>query len=305
MCHLSRSRIRLNTVLLLVLSLLVTCLLPACGKKEAALPWPEREIVFDFNPAGMVNQPEQIIPWEELEIYDQFWRVELDGRSYDVLETPLPKERIGPELTPVVLKGHDSMAEFQGKEAVEHTHPAVLYAIEGISVQCAVAVEYEGESDLYPAYSSSYQPETLGQFIEDLSLKENLVLRGDGTYYHLPATADRVTAHVEGIDPAKVWELLSANPEAENNPDLIYFPGPDPLLPLLEMGIDFPLFGIHRIVLTVCEDGYVTTNLLGTGKAFHIGEDHTQAFLDYVLAECDGYIPVYTHTGPSPSPVPS
>jgi len=292
--HLPRSRTRSNVFLLLFLYLLVIFLLPACGKKEATLPWPEREISSGFPNQGPLTTPERIIPWEEWEIYDQFWQVELDGRSYDVYETPLPGERIGAELSSVVLKGSDPFADFQGKEAVEYTHPAALYAIEGISVECAVAVQYEGESNLYPACNSYYHSETLGQFIEDLSLRENLVLRGSGTYYHLPGTPDMVTAQVEGIDPAKVWELLSANPDAENNPDLIYFPGPDPLLPLLEMGIDFPLFGIHRLVLTICEDGYVTTNLLATGKAFHIGEEHTQAFLDYVLAECDGYIPVYT-----------
>ena len=79
--------------------------------------------------------------------------------------------------------------------------------------------------------------------------------------------------------------MLLSHTDAVN--EYAYLPQ-DPL-EILTIGIDVPLMGLYNIVLTVCEDGYITTNILAYGSRFQIGVENTEAFVDYVLNECQGY----------------
>ena len=71
---------------------------------------------------------------------------------------------------------------------------------------------------------------------------------------------------------------------------------------ILGASVDIPLLGYQNISLSVAESGCIKTNILDTGKMFCIGEEHTQAFVDYAVNECEGYkpIPVYTNSEPIP-----
>ena len=59
------------------------------------------------------------------------------------------------------------------------------------------------------------------------------------------------------------------------------------------ISVDIPLLGYENISLSVTEEGYLTTNILDTGKAFYIGKDKVNAFVDYVLNHCEGVELVY------------
>ncbi len=63
---------------------------------------------------------------------------------------------------------------------------------------------------------------------------------------------------------------------------------------LLDLCVSVPILGYENISLSIHEDGYLITNILSTGKKFFVGEENTQAFVDYVLKECSGYEIVYT-----------
>ena len=63
----------------------------------------------------------------------------------------------------------------------------------------------------------------------------------------------------------------------------------------MSISIDIPALGYENISLAVTEEGYLTTNILATGKAFYIGEEKVDAFVEYVLENCSGREMVY-HT---------
>lgn len=63
----------------------------------------------------------------------------------------------------------------------------------------------------------------------------------------------------------------------------------EPAETLMELSVSIPLLGYENISIRVDKDGFLTTNILETGKKFYIGTEHAQAFADYVSEECDGY----------------
>ena len=57
---------------------------------------------------------------------------------------------------------------------------------------------------------------------------------------------------------------------------------------LISVSINIELLGYENISLTVTEDGYLTTNILDTGKAFFIGKEKAEEFYGYVRENCEG-----------------
>ena len=63
------------------------------------------------------------------------------------------------------------------------------------------------------------------------------------------------------------------------------------------MGIstNVDILGFNNISLSVTEDGYLTTNILATGKAFYIGEEKVQTFINFVQNELEGCEIIYVY----------
>ena len=58
---------------------------------------------------------------------------------------------------------------------------------------------------------------------------------------------------------------------------------------MMSISIDYPPSGQSNIGLTLFENGYLATNILGTLKVFKIGNERITAFIDYVTANGDLY----------------
>jgi len=117
--------------------------------------------------------------------------------------------------------------------------------------------------------------------MNDLSLKENL------TFVFFGGTQmknGKVICDVEytNVDKAKVWELLFSDTAAKavKDYDSMYFER------AADIAIDLKLLGYENISLAVTRDGYLTTNILDTGKAFYIGKPAAEKFLSYLEKDC-------------------
>ena len=221
------------------------------------------------------EQPEEngvciLVPWAELSISQQYAEVTYQGDRYSSQVTALSAENRGDFLLNTTMETADYDT---GKR---YTQNATLYAIKGISEDCAVAVQFEGQEDYYVYTNSYYKPETLGQFIEDLNLKENLVLNTG--YYQ---KSDAVLVGFDQIAETVVWERMLCNTELENVYDL-----KDWHIAVFSISIDIPILGYKNISLALTEEGYITTNILNTGKAFFIGKEQAAEILDDVLEHC-------------------
>lgn len=231
-----------------------------------------------------------VIPhWEDMEICDQYSQIIFNGIEYQAGRGEVAVDQLGAELGNIIAYGWDEYANIAGEDAVRYCN-ATVYEIQNISVPCAVAVRYEGTDVCYSADNSSYRPSTLGQFVEDLDLKNTLVVNRAFYEYHKPVSG-YTSIQFENIDKTKVIDLLLSDAAAVNEYSDLDFEQPETIL---DISVDVPILGYENISLSVCENGYIITNILSTGKHFFVGEENTKAFVNYVLNECDGYEIVYT-----------
>ncbi len=88
------------------------------------------------------------------------------------------------------------------------------------------------------------------------------------------------------MDSSKIWELLLSDENAVNEHSDFDF---NQAKELLSISVDVPLLGYKNISIALYEDGYLTTNILDTGKKFYVGVENAQSFFHYVIDECEGY----------------
>ncbi len=254
--------------------------------KEIPYPQPEEEIA-------------EIPRWEDLPIYGQYAEIKPEHPDFSEISfstrsaTLLPEQlEPGARSIPAVAIGWDEYAEAAGGDG-QTTCRATLYPITGISSECAMAVRYEGSDAYYAVVNSFYRPQTLGQFADSLNLSETLRFNY-ALYEYTKDSGEPATVQFESLDNRLLWDLLFTASEAENEyDDLDHFY--DSHQKQLNFSISIPLLGYENISISLWNGGYLETNILDTGKRFHIGEEAVQKVLDYIFNECEGYEIIYTY----------
>ena len=234
--------------------------------------WPIKyvEVVESAGELGVIKK------WHEKTQPERFSELETAAAKYVIgSTTPLPPEKVGKPLGATTVRGYDVYTETVYEALVTY------YAIVGIDSACAVAVQFAGETAWYPYTDPWYTPATLAQFISDLSLREHLTT---ASVWYRPDS--RRNVEFEGLPTDTVWELLLS----DGSPANVALEWPDTVM---TVSVSLPLLGVQNVSLAVTADGYLTTNLLGTLKAFYIGTEAVNAFTAYVMANCDGHEIVY------------
>jgi len=221
--------------------------------------------------------------WDELKIYEQYSEATLGNNTYTTSGCEIEESQLGKKLSVAELVGYDIYEDKYYYLSCEG------YEITGINTECAVAIELETDK-FYVYRNSGYKPETLGDFVNDLSLEENLVVGGASfLWYDHENEKYRTVVFEDSIDKQKVFEMLFSDLDAQavKDYDLRSFEED------MGLSVSVPKLGHKNISLAVTKDGYLTTNILSTGKAFYIGTDKTEAFSEYVKDNYEGFVIIY------------
>jgi len=225
----------------------------------------------------------EIPPWDDMHITNQFGGIKVNGIEYTAnSQIKIDPSKIGGLIGRTSSTGYDicETGENDDKRGKEHTINCELYAIKGMSSEFAVAVKYEGYDGYYPFINWMHKPETLGDLIDGVNLTENLVF--NSVYYSywkdgIIADGNYITMIYTLSDYSVIWDMLLSDTSVKNAGDGFYG------LSVMDISIDVKVLGDVNISLTVTDEGYLKTNILSTQKAFFIGKDKVQAFVDYVL----------------------
>ncbi len=215
-----------------------------------------------------------ILKWEDKTLTQKFPEAEWNNATYAISSNAVNKEQAKEKLATITVTGQDVYTD------KIYTHSVTLYALDGINPTCAVAVQYAGDDTLYPARNFRYVPKTLGQFIDDLSLRENLSI-GEVYYTYTDEEGNRHETVYEHLATDTVWEMLLDDTSLKN----VY----DQQIPYyhdIGISVHVPVVGQRNVSLALTEDGHIITNILDTGKAFYVGQDKVQAFIAYVTEHC-------------------
>lgn len=242
--------------------------------KPASQPdWPIKQIIVEDNSDEIAYLPH----WEDLSISEQYNEFLFSDRKYSSKAAEISRKELTQSLGAVTLNGFDQYSE------TLYTIEAQVYGIRGISEECALAVKFEETESYFVYVNSYYRPATLGNFIDDLNLKETIHF-GSVWYETKNESGNAVLIEFTNLPSSVVWDLLLSEPELEN-----IHQDSNVLLSEMSVSVDIPLLGYSNISLSVTKEGYLTTNILDTGKSFYLGETKVNKFINYVLEHCEGH----------------
>lgn len=195
----------------------------------------------------------EVPQWDEKTISEQFVEFTADDMVYVTRCSKIPNEHIGEKLYDVVVTGYDDYAD-----EIRYADASV-YRINDISEECAVSVRFQGYDEGYVYTGRSYFPETLGELMDALNLKETI------SFHTLcPAQGG---AGITDYDRSLLMALLQDHRDLARVEDDAYHK------PLFSVSTNIDLLGITNKSLKVTEDGYLITNIMEWGYAFYIGEE--------------------------------
>lgn len=266
------------------------------NRKEDNVPPADNRMVWETKYIGHDQNAETgraeiayIPTWDEKTIVQRYPEVQFRGvwyvesGDYTVgAGTVVPADLLGDRLGDAVLTGEDIYTD---------TYPqtnGAIYSIKGIDPDCAIAVLIDGEAQAYVYIDHYYTPSTLGDLVNGLALEENLTF--GSAYYHFTRGSTPVTVEFPEIPEEMIWDLLAVR-SAVADSDSVF----ESLSwrKVLSISVNVPMLGIRNLALSVTDNGYITTNILGRGLCFFIGTEKTEAFVEYVLKNCKGYELVY------------
>ena len=250
--------------------------------------WMIKEVYGD---SSSTESATAIVPrWEEMSISQQFSEVNYNNNRYSSRTTKIERDKIGNKIGTAILTGYDTYTK------TSYNKNGDIYSVNDLSQKCVIAVQFENDSDYYVYVNSYYKPTTLGEFMEDLNLK-NIVSFGTIHYNYwnknLECNMEYSKIEFYNVDNNIIWQMLFNDVNLKN----IYSDNDTGIHTSenysIEIGVDIPLLGYKNISVSLTDKGYLITNILDSGKAFYIGESKVQEFLNYIIDNYDGYKIVY------------
>lgn len=228
----------------------------------------------------------KVTPWDELSITGQYSELDFDGIRYSSRKAQISADMLLDKIGDYTTHGTDMIND------IKYTKNAEVYPVKDISSECAVAVKLQGVDACYAYTNPHYKPETLGDFIDDLNLRE-IISFGNASYNYSKIIDDTyINEKVQFINVGDkvIWEKLLNDTKLKNIHSDEEFYGPS----IISIRVDIELLGYENIGLWITEDGYMQTNILDTGKTFFIGKEKVAEITNYLLDNCDGERYVYT-----------
>ncbi len=252
--------------------------------------WMIKEVYGD---SSSTESATAIVPrWEEMSISQQFSEVNYNNNRYSSRTTKIERDKIGNKIGTAILTGYDTYTK------TSYNKNGDIYSVNDLSQKCVIAVQFENDSDYYVYVNSYYKPTTLGEFMEDLNLK-NIVSFGTIHYNYwnknLECNMEYSKIEFYNVDNNIIWQMLFNDVNLKN----IYSDNDTGIHTSenysIEIGVDIPLLGYKNISVSLTDKGYLITNILDSGKAFYIGESKVQDFLNYIIDNYDGYKIIYVN----------
>lgn len=240
------------------------------------------------------------LKWSEKDNSQKYTKFSIDKYAYSSANTETSSEYIGEKICDTTLTGTDDDDNKQ-ESAGE------VYKINNMSDKFVVAVKFKNDDKYYVYYAtdylhSKYTPKNLGEFIDDLSLEENLcMLEKDIEYDIYETNKDGEKKYKEtkyySISKSDIWNKLLYNRNIESLTD--FSNGPyiqDGYYISAHFGYymtihgELPAIGFGQKIfrILIADEGYIVFRFGDfDGIAFKLSDEQIQKFLDLLESEYD------------------
>ncbi len=153
-----------------------------------------------------------------------------------------------------------------------------LEIFEVISVDNDYAVAVKTTDGFYGVYTNcDYTTATFGDMVEGLNLEENLRFDSCGIQTETDMTVSYT--NISNTDDDAIWGFLADCYDAQSVGDYtefdgqVFMDGSDILDDYISFAVASDVLAFENLSFAVTKGGYITTNIISTGRAFYIGVD--------------------------------
>ena len=218
---------------------------------------------------GIINNGFIVQFWDDKTIVQKYPSFTYSNIRYTIFSTYIKEgintKYVGNKVDDIIVDGIDVYNKDE-----KYSINAEIYEIKNVYKECAYAIKFEGDKEYYSYLNTTYEFETLGDFIEKLNLEEYLQF-GTATYKNNIVYQD--------FDDSIVWDMLLSDYSLTNTS----LTNNNYKNPLMSISTNIEALGIENVSLAVNDEGYIQTNILGTAKTFYIGEEKVNNFIDYII----------------------
>ena len=219
--------------------------------------------------------------WDERTTSEKYSTTEINGTTYHVLSSrAISVDLVGEKINSYEFYGFDEKAQQKRTETFE------VYQMKNLPEDLYLAVYIDGEYFVLKKEESYNPPATLGELFELIDLEKIIELNRfseDGE--------NSETRYYSLNNDDYVWDVLKECSSAR------FFKN-DEFYTHERKHIDFSVtseaLGVYKCVLTITEEGFLSTNIFSYGYRFDIGKENAKKIIDYakknsVSAEYEPY----------------
>lgn len=210
----------------------------------------------------------QEITWADTDnMGEKFVTVMFEGIEYTTTGKCLATDYVNEFLGEIDVTGYD-------EKDVEYCMRAKVFSIKKISDECGIVLKFPDVGGYYIYTNSSYQPEKMQEFIDDLNLYSTLRIY---SFFH-----DNI--YYKGCDADGILSLLNMEPATSINIEK------EELLNCKEvmvLSVSIPEIGCVNQGIVLYEEGYISTNILSARKTYWVGEKKIEEVVNYVVKKCE------------------
>lgn len=205
--------------------------------------------------------------WDERTDPERYGGLIYRGKEYSVGRNAIDAGYLKESLGTAECVGYDIYEDANLSMTVN------VCRLDGVSDECAVGVRF-ADGTCFAYVEPRYTPSTLGQFLEDANLYRQI--RFGKAYCSIAGeNGGRREIIIENIDDGYIRSALLSDVSAANT---------EPRgRKIVTFGVSVPELGYENQSFALTDEGYITTNILESGKAFFIGKEKADGFVEYLL----------------------
>lgn len=204
----------------------------------------------------------EVKKWEEKSLAEQYTKVIYDGVTYTYTGNVAEKQNIGDCFGECTAQGVDEAHNV-------HETTCKIYEIKNISDICAIAAEFNSNFYIYINYN--YQPQSLNDFITDLNMENSLKILnctiqevlGEQEHYIYADNTVVLTVLLKEGNTSNIgdeyWDIIERSSEQYRL--------------IADIAVSLHAVGVENVTISLDSLGYISSNIMGTAKAFYIGEE--------------------------------
>ncbi len=176
----------------------------------------------------------------------------------------------------------EEIGEYELLDREKNCSTAKVFALNDISIEVAVAVQYSGSNNYHVYRNMMYEPQTVGQIIDAYDLENTLSI--NNVYYKEYKPEHKNEKY--NADQDYIYNILFGDREiatSSNYNDYIAYNSQidrSEKYCVLEIGCDMPFLGRYGFGIKLFQNGEVHTNMVERGTTFYISEEKAQELIE-------------------------